>query len=161
MLPGDTKQCREATTDTGHGTQQSMLGNHFPHSEEVILYSDRVFEATAIKWLIQTNQVIYLCSLVFLLVYWSLTFSQFTHLTTKAAKKWWISHPEQHVVSPYPHPSWLVHILFTCSNKRCIYSRSILMSVFALLPFSRTNVHLIGPHCWQASQPDMRCMAGQ
>ena len=56
MLAGDTKQCREAAKDTGHQTQQMTLANHFPPYEVVTPYSDRVFEAAAIEWLIQTNQ---------------------------------------------------------------------------------------------------------
>jgi hypothetical protein len=57
MLPGDTKQRREAATDTSHQTQQTTLANHFPPAEVVIPYSDRAFEAAAIEWLVQTNQV--------------------------------------------------------------------------------------------------------
>jgi hypothetical protein len=57
MLPGDTKQRREAATDTSHKTQQTTLANHFTVSEGVIPYSDRAFEAAAIEWLVQTNQV--------------------------------------------------------------------------------------------------------
>jgi hypothetical protein len=57
MLLGDTKQHREAAMDTGHKTQQTTLGNHFTASTGSVAYSDRAFEAAAIEWLVQTNQV--------------------------------------------------------------------------------------------------------
>jgi hypothetical protein len=57
MLPGDTKQRREAAMDICHKTQQTTLGKHFPANEGNVPYSDRAFEAAAIEWLIQTNQV--------------------------------------------------------------------------------------------------------
>lgn len=57
MLAGDTKQCREAATNSGPRTQQTTLGNHFAASEERIPYSDRALEAAAIEWLVQNNQV--------------------------------------------------------------------------------------------------------
>jgi hypothetical protein len=57
MLPGDTKQRREAATDTSHQTLQTTLANHFPPAEVIIPYSDRALEGAAIEWLIQTNQV--------------------------------------------------------------------------------------------------------
>jgi hypothetical protein len=57
MLPEDAKQRREATLDT---SQQTSLSEHFdPREADVVPYSDRVFEATAIEWLIQSNQVSY------------------------------------------------------------------------------------------------------
>lgn len=56
MLAGDTKQRREAATNSGPRTQQTTLGNHFAASEERIPYSDRALEA-AIEWLVQNNQV--------------------------------------------------------------------------------------------------------
>ena len=57
MLPGDTKQRREAATDTGHKTQQTMLTNHFTTEEQVTPCSESALEAAAIKWLVQNNQV--------------------------------------------------------------------------------------------------------
>ena len=57
MLPEDAKQCREATINTN---QQTSLSNHFnTHETELVPYNDKVFEAAAIEWLIQCNQVGY------------------------------------------------------------------------------------------------------
>ncbi|KAH8984649.1 hypothetical protein EDB83DRAFT_2240894, partial [Lactarius deliciosus] len=59
MLAEDTKQRRAAAQGTSQQTQQTTLGDHFnPHQADVIPYSDRVFEAAAIEWLVQTNQPI-------------------------------------------------------------------------------------------------------
>jgi hypothetical protein len=58
MLPRDTKKQKEASSDSSKKTQQSDLGDHFgPPDADIIPYSDRVFEAAAIEWLIHTNQV--------------------------------------------------------------------------------------------------------
>ena len=58
MLLEDTKQRKEAALDSASKTQQTSLGDHFsPVDTEVILYSDRAFEAAAIEWLVNTNQV--------------------------------------------------------------------------------------------------------
>ena len=61
MLPEDTKQRKEAALDKALKTQQSVLGDHFGPPEEVILYSERAFEAALIEWLVHTNQVFNLC----------------------------------------------------------------------------------------------------
>ncbi|KAH9007574.1 hypothetical protein EDB84DRAFT_1264729, partial [Lactarius hengduanensis] len=59
MLAEDTKQRRAAAQGTSQQTQQTTLGDHFnPHQADVIPYSDRVFEAAAIEWLVQSNQPI-------------------------------------------------------------------------------------------------------
>ncbi|KAH9017161.1 hypothetical protein EDB84DRAFT_1276639, partial [Lactarius hengduanensis] len=59
MLPEDTRQRKEAALDRSLQTQQTVLSDHFdPPGPEVIPYSDRVFEAAAIEWLIHTNQPI-------------------------------------------------------------------------------------------------------
>lgn len=57
MLPEDTKRRKEAALDKTLKAQQTNIGDHFSPADEVIPYSDRAFEAAAIEWLVQTNQV--------------------------------------------------------------------------------------------------------
>ncbi len=56
MLPGDTRARREATVQSGL-SQQSMMSDHFEACVPVTPYSDQAFEATAIEWLVHSNQV--------------------------------------------------------------------------------------------------------
>ncbi|KAI9436263.1 hypothetical protein H4582DRAFT_1816874, partial [Lactarius indigo] len=59
MLPEDTKQHREAALDTSLQTQQTTLSAHFnPREPDLTPYSDHMFEAAAISWLVQSNQPI-------------------------------------------------------------------------------------------------------
>ena len=57
MLPEDTRQRKEAALDSSLQTQQTTLTDHFHDAEVVVPYSDKVFEAATIEWLIHTNQV--------------------------------------------------------------------------------------------------------
>jgi hypothetical protein len=58
MLPEDTRQRKDAASGSGEQTQQSALSDHFnANGTKAIPYSDKVFEAAAIEWLVQTNQV--------------------------------------------------------------------------------------------------------
>ena len=59
MLPDDTKQHREAASDSSLLCTQTKISNHFPEAK-VIPYSDQVFQDTSIQWLIHTNQVCFL-----------------------------------------------------------------------------------------------------
>jgi len=54
MLANDTRARREATEDK---SQQSILSDHFGPRVSVVPYSDQAFEASAIEWLIDSNQV--------------------------------------------------------------------------------------------------------
>ena len=58
MLPEDTKQRKEAALDSCTQTQQTAISDHFnAPREDIVPYSDRAFEAAAIEWLIDSNQV--------------------------------------------------------------------------------------------------------
>ena len=58
MLPEDTKQRKEAALDSCTQTQQTAITDHFnAPREDIVPYSDRAFEAAAIEWLIDSNQV--------------------------------------------------------------------------------------------------------
>ena len=58
MLPEDTRQRKEAALDSSMQTQQTVISDHFnTHKEVIVPYSDRAFEAAAIEWLIDSNQV--------------------------------------------------------------------------------------------------------
>ena len=58
MLPEDTRQRKEAALDSSMQTQQTAISDHFNAREEVVVpYSNRAFEAAAIEWLIDSNQV--------------------------------------------------------------------------------------------------------
>ena len=67
MIPDDAKQCKEAELDKTLKAQQKILGDHFGLADEVIPYSEKVFEfeALAIKWLVYTNQVLFFPMLCF------------------------------------------------------------------------------------------------
>ena len=58
MLPDDTKQRREAASDSGLQTQTD-ISNHLTEVE-VIPYSDQAFQDASIQWLVHTNQVCFL-----------------------------------------------------------------------------------------------------
>jgi hypothetical protein len=54
MLPEDSKQRKD---DAG-SSQQTSLADHFQQNDaQVILYSAKAFEVSAIEWLVHTNQV--------------------------------------------------------------------------------------------------------
>ena len=55
MLPEDARWRKEAMLDS---SIQMVLLDHFNANDtQVILYSDKAFEAVAIEWLVKTNQV--------------------------------------------------------------------------------------------------------
>jgi len=58
MLPDDVRACKAATIATN--AMQSTLDDHIMEiqsGEQVEPYSDKLFHAAAVKWLICTNQV--------------------------------------------------------------------------------------------------------
>ena len=58
MLPEDTKQCKVAALNSCMQTQQTAISDHFnAQCEDIVPYSNRAFEAAAIEWLINSNQV--------------------------------------------------------------------------------------------------------
>ena len=65
MILDDAKQHKEAELDKTLKAQQMILGDHFGLADEVILYSEKAFEALAIKWLVYTNQVLFFPMLCF------------------------------------------------------------------------------------------------
>jgi hypothetical protein len=136
MLPGDTKQRREAATDTSHQARQTSLANHFPPSEAVIPYSNQAFEAVAIGWLIRTNQVCRFLPTAYCDILIEKLFSPFRHSRTPASRRCWTLHPVQCVVLNYHRLRKHAHALCTCSSNKCACSRSVLMYVFILSQLS-------------------------
>ena len=58
MLPEDTKQRKEAAFNNSVQAQQTSISDHFdPLCKDIIPYSDQAFEAAAIEWFVDTNQV--------------------------------------------------------------------------------------------------------
>ena len=58
MLPEDTRQHKEAALDSSMQVQQTSISDHCNILNNIIIpYCDMAFEATAINWLVHTNQV--------------------------------------------------------------------------------------------------------
>ena len=76
MLPEDTKQRKEAALDSCMQTQQTAISDHFnAQCKDIVPYSNRAFEAAAIEWLIDSNQVHELVAIYVFHLIWNLYIS--------------------------------------------------------------------------------------